>query len=172
MLPSSTVHRTVVSTPQSWRQNVAWDFHCVVGGWDLWSKYLEVLIKKYPWTQMGPLVLIEKKGPCFGGGWPSKIEVSWVLGMYVYIYICYMMVWYSAQSFWLSIYIGILLFATVVTGNNVPTNACPKWKHLVKKNVPSEHHPRYHLSISQNPGYLLYIGGYTTQLYGGYSKPT
>jgi len=33
-------------------------------------------------TQMGPLVLIEEKGLVLEGWVPSKIEVSWVLGIY------------------------------------------------------------------------------------------
>ncbi len=32
-----------------------------------------------PRTEMGPLVLIETFRPCFGGGWPLKIEVIGVL---------------------------------------------------------------------------------------------
>ena len=29
----------------------------------------------------------------------------------------------------------------------------------------------YYMSNEKNPGYLLYIGDYTTQLYGDYNKP-
>ena len=164
MLPSSTVHRTVVSTPQSWRQNVAWDFHCVVGGWDLWSKYLEVLRKKYPWTQMGPLVLIEKKGPCFGGGWPSKIEVSWVLGLYIYI--CYMMVWYSAQSFLIKYIHWDPLVCHCCYRKQCSYECLPQMETSCQKNVPSEHHPRYHLSISQNRLLVVYRGLYYPVIWG------
>ena len=41
------------------------------------SRYLYYVTR----TQMGPLVLLGMKRPCFGGGSPAKIEVSWVLGM-------------------------------------------------------------------------------------------
>ena len=44
------------------------------------------LIIYIPRTQMGPLVLIEKG--LVLEGWPSKIEASWVLGVYIYIYMC------------------------------------------------------------------------------------
>ena len=40
--------------------------------------------------------------------------------------------------------------------------------HHGQANLPSK---KTHMSNEKNPGYLLYIGDYTTSLYGDYSKP-
>ena len=50
--------------------------------------YIYIYIYMYlfiylPRTQM--TCVLVKKRPCFGGYWSSKIEASWVLGIYIYI---------------------------------------------------------------------------------------
>ena len=64
------------------------------------ARYIYIYI---PRTQMGPLVLIGK-GLVWGGWVPSKIEVIWVPGIYIYIHILYhpilSILWYVFPLLW------------------------------------------------------------------------